>query len=141
MPAEYRGLLALQGGQKLYVFPTLRPDPSLPPSIDVWSEQRVQALAATMQGKNPFSREAQIVGALMGRMTELSWAEPEGRITIPAWLLEHAGIDEELQFVGATTHFEIWNPEQRGRYEAKVLGNAYDVLSQIDFSQTTVAEA
>lgn len=39
-------------------------------------------------------------------------AEPdkEGRIVLPRDLADHAGLAEEVTFIGAGTHFQIWEP-------------------------------
>ena len=44
-------------------------------------------------------------------------AEPdkEGRIVLPRDLADHAGIGEEVTFIGAGTHFQIWEPAAGAR--------------------------
>jgi len=139
VPADFRALLAAQGGQKLHVFPTLNPDAALPPSIDVWSESRMQFLAEQLEELNPFTPEARTIGVLLGRAVELTWSEPEGRITLPQWLLHHAGVTEELLFVGEGPHFQIWEPGRRELYDAQALPSAYKALSGIDFRRSKAA--
>lgn len=38
--------------------------------------------------------------------------DAEGRISIPQSLLEHAGIVDQIAFVGRGTTFELWNPDK-----------------------------
>lgn len=38
--------------------------------------------------------------------------DAEGRISIPQNLLEHAGIVDQIAFVGRGTTFELWNPDK-----------------------------
>jgi len=38
--------------------------------------------------------------------------DAEGRISIPQNLLDHAGIVDQIAFVGRGTTFELWNPDK-----------------------------
>ena len=38
--------------------------------------------------------------------------EKQGRIAIPRGLLELAGIESDVFFVGTLDHFELWNPSE-----------------------------
>jgi MraZ protein len=47
--------------------------------------------------------------------------DPNGRVLIPAPLLEEAGIDETAIFVGLGRVFQIWNPEAYQTFKATKL--------------------
>jgi MraZ protein len=58
----------------------------------------------------------------------------QGRILIPTYLREHAGIDRELVFMGVGDEIEVWD---RSRHRAEILdsGSSYsedsrDVLTR-----------
>jgi MraZ protein len=44
--------------------------------------------------------------------------DAQGRVTIPPHLARHAGIDEEVLFVGAGEVIEIWDPAAYRKYVA-----------------------
>ena len=53
-------------------------------------------------------------GAYLRRITASAVEiEPDahGRIRIPAWLLEQAGLEDTVLFVGALDRIELWRPE------------------------------
>ncbi len=56
--------------------------------------------------------------------------DPEGRITIPADLLIHAGIDERAAFVGRGKTFQIWEPDALEAYNAKSLAMVRESLEK-----------
>ncbi len=54
-------------------------------------------------------------GAYLRRITaRASEVDPDdhGRIRIPSWLREGAGLDSAALFIGAVDRIEVWNPER-----------------------------
>ena len=47
--------------------------------------------------------------AVLGR-TQLLKFDDDGRVTLPADLIAHAGITERVSFVGLGVKFQIWDP-------------------------------
>lgn len=45
--------------------------------------------------------------------------DADGRVSLPAALLAHAGIEKELCFVGLGGKFQIWNPQNFADFRAK----------------------
>ena len=45
--------------------------------------------------------------------------DSDGRVSLPAALLAHAGIDKELVFVGLGGKFQIWNPARFAEFRSK----------------------
>ena len=56
--------------------------------------------------------------------------DKQGRIVIPANLLEHAGIDREVTVVGILDHLEIWD-RAAWRERQTVEGSAEDVAERL----------
>jgi MraZ protein len=51
-----------------------------------------------------------------------------GRVTIPQWHREFAGLETDVLINGALDHIELWNP---GRYEAyEEAGEPYEVIAE-----------
>ena len=75
--------------------------------IDEWQriDERLRALPVTQQNTRVFVR--------MLTATAISVTlDKQGRIAIPRGLLELAGIESDVFFVGTLDHFELWNPSQ-----------------------------
>jgi MraZ protein len=73
---------------------------------DEWASlaERVNALPITDRRARDFRRF--VFGSAADGVPDR-----QGRITIPAYLRQYAGIDSEVMIVGMNTYIEIWNPE------------------------------
>lgn len=75
--------------------------------IDEWQriDERLRALPVTQRNTRVFVR--------MLTATAISVTlDKQGRIAIPRGLLELAGIESDVFFVGTLDHFELWNPSE-----------------------------
>ena len=82
------------------------------PCIEGWTEQGFEALSEPVAaGYNQFSPEYDdFVTALFGNARRLE-TDTEGRIMLPAKLMEHAGLQQDLMFIGTRNTFQIWDAE------------------------------
>ena len=100
-------LLAALGDRALYIavaaHPALAlyPEDAVPDSLEL-----IQApdQSGTQPGTAPFSAGSAVAAPLDGR----------GRITIPAYLCQHAGLTRQVVLLGAGRHMELWDAQ---RYE------------------------
>ncbi len=92
------------------------------PCIEGWTEQGFEALSAPVeQGYSLFSPEHEdFVMALFSEACAME-TDREGRIMLPAELVQHAGITDNVVFIGTRNTFQIWEPAagQRRLTEAK----------------------
>jgi MraZ protein len=72
------------------------------------SFQRMAQRAALLTSTNPEARAVRRV--IFGGATEVG-LDNAGRILIPTFLREYAGLDGETTIVGAGEYFEIWNSD------------------------------
>jgi len=47
--------------------------------------------------------------------------DPQGRVVIPQWMREAAGVDKEVVFVGAGSRIEIWPAEKWDKYAGETV--------------------
>jgi MraZ protein len=75
-------------------------------SVAEWESlaKRVEALSITDRSARDFRR------FIFGGAVEAT-PDRQGRVLIPAYLREYAGIDGEVTVVGMNTYIEIWCPE------------------------------
>jgi MraZ protein len=57
--------------------------------------------------------------------------DKQGRVNIPAHLLEHAGLTRDVVVAGTGDHLEIWDRETWRRELAEVEGSAEDVAERL----------
>ena len=86
------------------------------PCIEGWTELGFEALSAPVaEGYNLFSPDHEdFVLALFGDACAVE-TDKEGRIMLPADLVAHAGLSENVTFIGTRNTFQIWEPQAGAR--------------------------
>jgi MraZ protein len=114
IPASFRQVLARDGFDGLYCYPTL--DRS---AIDAGGNALLAEIEALIARYPPFSdARDQFAIALYGTSETLK-IDSEGRVILPETLKAHAVIAEAVTFVGLGHKFQIWEP---GRFHAQLKG-------------------
>ncbi len=106
VPISYRTVLADQSFSGIIAYPSFRHR-----CIEACSLTRLQELSTIINGLAPYSQERDVLETvILGEANQLP-LDGEGRIILPKSLLEHAGISEQVCFVGKGLTFELWQPE------------------------------
>jgi MraZ protein len=108
------------------------------PCIEGWTEMGFEALSAPLaEGYSLFSPEHEdFVMALFGDACATE-TDKEGRIMLPASLVAHAGLTENVTFIGTRNTFQIWEPEAGARR----LAEAREKAKASGFTVRAVASA
>jgi MraZ protein len=111
VPAPFRQILASQNLAGVYCIPSF----SLP-ALEAFGETMLAQTQERLSRYDPlfqaeYDDEAY---AVLGRTQFLKF-DDDGRVTLPADLIAHAGIAERIAFVGLGVKFQIWDPV---RFEA-----------------------
>jgi len=111
IPAAFRAVL--KGDHPVTPFPNgavvLRPSHKHS-CVEGWHPAAFEAQSSQIQQLPRFSDEEDDLALAL--YSDAVDAEPdkEGRIVLPRELADHAGLGEEVTFVGAGSHFQIWEP-------------------------------
>ena len=74
-------------------------------------EAHEQKVDRALSGRNPLSSEyKRIQRYFQGNSFDLD-LDAAGRVTVPAKLLAHAGVDKEVVVAGVGEHLEVWSRE------------------------------
>lgn len=109
VPKLFRDVLqAANGGSSgLYAYPSFNDE-----AIEVCGEDFMNRVAQGVEEMNLFSEDQDEMASAIFESAHWLQFDPEGRIVLPAELIEHAGIDGEAAFVGRGTSIQIWSPEK-----------------------------
>ena len=91
------------------------------PCIEAWPEPVFQTLAAPLDRLDMFSEDQDdLMMTLYADATRVE-ADKEGRIVLPESLVRHAGLADNVVFMGLGRTFQIWEPAaaERRRAEAR----------------------
>jgi MraZ protein len=107
VPASYRTVLAKDGFEGIYCYPSLDA-----PALDAGGMRLVDKINTLVEDLAPYSDEKdQLATALFGTSEVLS-IDQDGRTILPERLREHAGITTHITFVGLGEKFQMWEPRR-----------------------------
>jgi MraZ protein len=120
IPAPFRNLLKNDDGVTELV---LRPSHNHP-CIEGWPSAMFEALSAPLLRLAMFSKEQDdLATTLFGDAFRVE-PDKEGRIVLPEFLKEYAGLTEGVTFMGPGPTFEIWEPAAGARRRAEAREHA-----------------
>ena len=112
VPAPFRAVLARDGFEGLYCYPTLDR-----PALDAGGNALLQEIDALIARFAPYSEEREQFSAALYGTSEVIKIDGEGRAILTDALKAHAGIKDEIACVGLGHKFQIREP---GRFRAEL---------------------
>jgi len=107
IPAAFRAVLARDGFEGLYCYPTLDQT-----AVDAGGNALLAEIERMIERFPPYTQEReQFLVALYGTSETLR-LDGEGRVVLSDELKKHAGISDAVTFVGLGHKFQIWEPQR-----------------------------
>ncbi len=131
VPAGFRMEIQKLGGEKAPIL-TRGKDHLLLYPADTWDE--IEKSLAAKSSLLPHVQNYQRF--LIGGCTECP-VDGQGRITIPAVLRDHAGLEGKITLAGVLDKIEIWNNERFEAAQALTLGNLGQIQKEVDDSSSS----
>jgi len=107
IPASFRAVLARDGYEGLYCYPTLDR-----PALDAGGNALLAEIEALIARYAPYSDEQEQFATALYGTSETLKIDGEGRVILTDNLKSHAGIKDAVAFVGLGHKFQIWEPER-----------------------------
>ena len=107
IPAPFRGVLARDGFEGLYVHPSLDAE-----ALDCGGQALLREIDGLLETLSPYSEERDMFSTALLGTSEILKVDPEGRVILTESLKAYAGITGEVTFVGQGHKFQIWEPER-----------------------------
>ena len=99
--------------------------------LAVYAAPEWAALAERVGKLDPLSRESRAMQRFFFASAAEVELDKQGRIVIPAALLESAGIGREVTVAGISDHLEIWDRAAWNEQRQTVEGSAEDVAERL----------
>jgi MraZ protein len=112
IPASFRSVLGRDGFEGLYCYPALDR-----PAIDAGGNALMAEIEALIAGYAPFSDERERFALALYGTSETLKIDGEGRVSLSEPLKSHAGVRDQVTFVGLGHKFQIWEP---GRFAGEL---------------------
>lgn len=126
IPAPFRQVLARDGFEGLYCFPSLDAE-----TIDCGGHALRQEIDGLLASFPAFSEEHHLFSTALNGTSEVLKADAEGRVILSETLKGFAGIASEVTFVGQGHKFQIWEPDRFRAHLAEARNRVRDLRKQI----------
>jgi MraZ protein len=107
IPAPFRGVMARDGFEGLYVHPALDQ-----PALDAGGHALLGTIDGILSRFSPFSEEWELLSVALNGASEVLRMDAEGRIQLSETMKAHAGITDAVAFVGQGHKFQVWEPSR-----------------------------
>jgi MraZ protein len=107
IPAPFRAVLARDGFEGLYCYPTLDCD-----AVDAGGNALLQEIETLIARYSPYSEEREQFATTLYSTSEILKIDGEGRVVLSETLKQHAKVTDEVTFAGLGHKFQIWEPSR-----------------------------
>jgi MraZ protein len=97
------------------------------PCIEGCDVDRMSQLSDASDNLDTFSQNQSAINSLVFADARALSVDSAGRITIPAELLEYAGISKDAAFIGCGKTFQIWEPNAFKEYQENLRKEALSI--------------
>lgn len=100
--------------------------------VTLWTPSGYDAYTRrALEGFHPLSREAQQLTRFFAANSLDTELDAAGRVMIPGFLLEHAGLSKEVVVTGAGNALEIWDRRTWADYNAALASAVSDITASL----------
>lgn len=134
IPASFRAVLARDGFEGLYVYPSLYAD-----ALDCGGNGLLKEIDALLAPLSPYSEERDAYAATLYGESEVLKIDGEGRVILTDTMKQRVSITNEVTFVGQGHKFQIWEPGRFRAHLAEARNRVRDLRRQLGSGQAATA--
>ncbi len=114
VPADFRAVVAGEPG--IYVWKSFNGG-----MLDGGGQRRMSELQDAIDAMDPYDDNRMLFERVIFGGAKLLTFDGNGRVSLPAEFIAHAGLEKKATFVGLGRRFEIWSPEAYEAAQAEAL--------------------
>lgn len=137
VPKPFRESFLAKGFLSIFVFPYFK-YPAIEGADEAFMERITESLEENLE---LFSEDQDDLASITLEYTFQLAFDPEGRVTLPRELCEHAGLDGEALFIGRGSRFQIWSPELYQEHRGGAFERAKAKGATLDLSRSRARPA
>ena len=117
VPVQFRANIGVEAFQGIVIYPSFKHD-----CLHGTDMGYMERLSDSIHGDfGLYSDENEALAtSILAASNQLAF-DPEGRVTLPKAMLDHAGISEQATFVGLGSTFQVWQPHAYEKFREKQL--------------------
>ena len=116
IPAAFRAVLTRDGFEGLYCFPSVHQA-----AVDAGGNELLSRIEGQLGNFEPLSPDHDMASAALFGVSEVLKVDGEGRVMLSDPIKAHAGITDQVVFLGLGYKFQIWSPDRFADYRAEVM--------------------
>ncbi|XWN33099.1 MAG: division/cell wall cluster transcriptional repressor MraZ [Devosia sp.] len=125
IPAPFRSVLARDGFEGLYCFPS--PHAA---AVDAGGNALLEEISARLGGLDTLTVDHDLISTALFGMSELLKVDGEGRVMLSDTIRDITKITDRATFVGLGYKFQVWEPDAFAAHRAEAMKRAFGVLGQ-----------
>tara|TARA_R110002020_G_scaffold15143_29_gene53897 strand:+ start:3997 stop:4458 length:462 start_codon:yes stop_codon:yes gene_type:complete len=125
IPAAFRAVLTRDGYEGLYCFPSLHHA-----AVDAGGNGLISEIEGRLGGFQTLSPDHDLVSTALFGISEILKVDGEGRVMLSDTIKAHAGITDQVVFVGLGYKFQIWAPDRFAEHRAAAMQQAFNMLGR-----------
>jgi MraZ protein len=126
IPASFRAVLNRDGFDGLYCCPTLDRK-----AVDAGGNRLRDQIRASLQLFEAFSEDHEYLSTTLIGESEVLKIDQDGRVILSDALKTHAGIADQVTFVGQGYKFQIWEPDRFAAYREEAKTRVRDIRKSL----------
>jgi MraZ protein len=126
IPASFRAVLARDGFDGLYCCPTLDRQ-----AVDAGGNQLRDHIQAMLAQFEPFSADHEYLSTALIGESEVLKIDQDGRVVLSDAIKAHAGIADQVTFVGHAYKFQLWEPQRFAVYREEANARTRDLRKRL----------
>ena len=135
VPASFRSHLSSMGHNGFISYPSFNN-----PALEACTQDRLEKLSNSIDSLNPFEEKRDYFAtSVLSESINLQF-DTEGRVSLTDKLLDHAGIKNNILFVGLGKTFQIWEPKIFDKYKKVARKKAYQNRSALKWENNQKKE-
>ena len=135
VPASFRSHLSSMGYNGFISYPSFNNA-----ALEACTQDRLEKLSNSIDSLNPFEEKRDYFAtSVLSESINLQF-DTEGRVSLTEKLLNHAGIKNNILFVGLGKTFQIWEPKIFDKYKKVARKKAYQNRSALKWENNQKKE-
>jgi MraZ protein len=126
IPASFRAVLSVDGFDGLYCCPTLDQQ-----AVDAGGNRFRATIGASLANFEPFSEDHEYLSTTLIGDSEILKIDGDGRVVLSEALKAHAGVTDQVTFVGQGYKFQIWEPNRFAAYREEAKNRLRDIRKRL----------
>jgi MraZ protein len=100
--------------------------------VAIWRPDDYDAqTAAALEGRNPLSPEVRQLKRFFAANAHDTELDSAGRVMLPSFLVEHAGLVKDVVVTGAGECLEVWDRDAWNEYNASLIEQVPDIAASL----------